>query len=569
MTVMFPQFVYRRNIAVINIKKIFTIALAGFFMACALFLNAPTASMQAGSNTIVFDRYDAAVRYTKIFTMNADGTNVTDLGRGTNPSWSGDGSKIAFVVGDGETSDVWTMNADCSNRQQLTQNFNSYAPSWSPDGSRIAFASYHENSADNLYLIDADGQNQVKLNIVNAELIGRYAPSWTPDSSKVIFLGEKVVNGLRRGDYYQADANNSGATTPITQLNNLFDRVPAAISPDGYKIVVEYDHDLQAFNIDGTGVPVNLTDGVLTLVDHPDYAPGGSKIIYTQGNMLTVMDANGANKVSLDVVGHDADWNPTAVIEVPTPTPTPTPAIEADVEVTATVSNSNVTIGSGVTFTITARNLGGDDATGVVLTSPFPTTLTLLNVQASQGSCSVANDQLDCQLGSIAANAQVLITLNANVNTIGFASIAPAVSAIENDPDTTNNSTSVGVTGVGPCAAPLTTTYEVVRSQWRRYDHLGQDELILTIRNRAGRSLDPRVIFVFDNLPQGVTIDPSVVAGYTQCSTPTGSPYLVAFAPNGREWKDMQTVSVRVLFNNPSRAGIPYDWRLYTGEVNP
>src|SRR5688500_18049 len=129
-----------KNFLRTTITTIAAVAFASF----ALFLNSQPASMQAGSNTIVFDRHDAAAGYTKIFTMNADGTNVTDLGRGFGPSWSPDGERIAFAYGDAETSDIWVMNSDGSNRQRITQNFNSYAPAWSPDGTRIAFSSYHQ-----------------------------------------------------------------------------------------------------------------------------------------------------------------------------------------------------------------------------------------------------------------------------------------------------------------------------------------------------------------------------------------------------------------------------------------
>jgi hypothetical protein len=87
---------------------------------------------------------------------------------------------------------------------------------------------------------------------------------------------------------------------------------------------------------------------------------------------------------------------------------------------------------------------------------------------------------------------------------------------------------------------------EVTKIQWRATTHLGQDELTLTLRNRAGHSLDPRVIVAFDDLPQGVTIDPSQIAGYTQCSSSAGKSVCCGFAPNEREWKDMQTVSFRV-----------------------
>ena len=548
----------------------FTLAAAFGFTVAALFLNSTSASMQTGANTIAFDRHDSAVGYTKVFTMNADGTNVQDLGRGFDPSWSSNGARIAYGYGGSETNDIWTMNADGTDKQRLTYNWQSYAPAWSPDGARVAFASWHE-SGDHIYLINIDGTNQQQLIHNAAGVVREYAPSWSSDGTKVVFLGEKVVNGLARYDYYAADASNSGQTTQLTFLNALFDRAAAAVSPDGAKIVIEYDHDLQAHSLDGSGTLVNLTDGSPSSVAYPDYAPNGSKIIYTLGTLMHVMKADGTERVNLDVVGRNADWNPTAVVAEPTPTetPTPTPAVEADIDVDASVSSSSVSVGGEVTFTIDVKNLGGDAATGVTLATAFPASLTLVDLQTSQGSCAIVSGQLECQLGNIAENGQATITLKANVNTIGFASMNFAGDAIEDDPDGSNNSHSVGVTGVGQCAAPVITPIEITRAQWRPNDQDGQDELILTIRNRSGQSLDPRLIFVFDNLPQGVSVDPSVVAGYTQCSTPQGSPYVVGYAPNEREWKPMQTVSVRVLFNNPSRAAIPYDWRLYSGDVNP
>jgi len=552
------------------IRGAFTLAAAMAFVFAALFLNSNSASMQSGSNTIVFDRHDSAVGYTKVFTMNADGTNVTDLGRGFDPVWSPDGTKIAYGNGGVEVNDIWIMDADGGNKHQITQNYLSYAPAWSPDGSKIAFASYHEGT-DHIYVMNADGSNQQKLIQNGAGVVREYAPSWSADGSKIVFLGNKVVNGLSRYDYFAADANNSGATTQLTFVNALFDIAPAAVAPDGSKLAAQYIHSIQTFSLDGSGTITNLIPGVLTNAFNPDYAPSGTKIVYTTNNRLWVMNADGTNPVNLDVIGDNADWNPTAVISVPTPTPTatPTPDIKADIDVDAKASVANVTVGGQVTYSVAVKNLGGDQATGVTLSSPFPASLTLANVQSSQGSCAVVSAQLDCQLGSIAANAQATITLTGSANSVGFIGLNFAGAAIETDPDLSNNSEAVNVTVLGPCATPITTPFEVTKIQWRRYDAFGQDELTLTLRNRAGRSLDPRVIVAFDDLPQGVTIDPSQISGYTQCSTPQGSPYVVGFAPNGQEWKDMQTVSFRVLFNNPTRGGIPYHWRFFTGQVNP
>ncbi|HEV8591348.1 MAG TPA: DUF11 domain-containing protein, partial [Pyrinomonadaceae bacterium] len=351
--------------------------------------------------------------------------------------------------------------------------------------------------------------------------------------------------------------------------NYVFNIDDAAVAPDGSRIVIDYQHDLQAALTDGT--LVNLTSNNSQTVSAPDYAPNGSKIIYHQGNYLAVMNADGSNAVSLDVVGDNPDWNPTAILAepTPTPTPTPTPAILADLAVKASSSPQIVTVGGQTIYTIGVSNNGSSAATGVQITGQLPQALTVTNFQPTQGSCSVINAQLNCQLGSVAVNASATITLTGTVDVIGYADAQFTAAAIENDPDTSNNSASAGVTATGPCSAPVTTPIEITREQWRRDERSAQDELILTIRNRADHNLDPRLIFVFDGLPQSVSIDPSVVAGYTQCAPPLGSPYVVSFAPNKKEWKPMQTVSVRVLFNNPSRGGIPFTWRLYSGDVNP
>ncbi|HKX84389.1 MAG TPA: hypothetical protein VJL58_09225, partial [Pyrinomonadaceae bacterium] len=365
-------------------RRSLLILFALFFAASAFVFDLQPAQMQAGSNTITFDRYDEAVQYTKIFTMNADGTNVTDLGRGFGPSWSGDGTKIAYGFGDAETSDVWTMDADGSNKQRLTQNWQSYAPAWSPDSLRVAFASTHDDA--HVYLIDADGTDQVRLNHTAAGVVREYAPSWSADGARVVFLGQKVVNGLARYDYYATDANNSGATTQLTFVNALFDHDAAAVHPDSSRIVVKYNHDLQAMLVDGSGLMINLTDGSPQAVEYPEYAPNGSKIIYTHGSMLHVMNADGTGRTSLDVVGDNADWNPTSILTGPTPTPTPT--ITADIVVQASVSNATPVIGSQVTFTSTVTNNGSSNASNAILTAQIPQSIVAGSAQSSQGACT-------------------------------------------------------------------------------------------------------------------------------------------------------------------------------------
>ena len=420
-----------------NLRGMLTLFFGALFVASALIFNSNTAQMQTGSNTIVFDRYDSAVNRTKVFVMNADGTNVTELAEGFDPSWSANGAKIAYADGTSEQYDIWTMNADGSEKTQLTENYRSYAPAWSPDGSRVAFVSDHEGS-NHVYVINSDGTNQQRISVTASEVVQEYAPAWSPDGSQVIFLAQKVVGGLGRNDYYAATGGGLGATTQLTYLDALLDIVPAAVSPDGSRLVFEYQHDLQAALLDGSNQMINLTNGSGGSADtEADYAPGGSKIIFSRAGTLTVMNADGSNIESLGIEGNYADWNPTAIIETPTPTPTvtPTPAITADLSVQANASASNVNVGQTVTYTASVQNGGANTATGVQLKSRF-SSLALASVQASQGSCALVGGGIDCELGSLAVNASATVTIVASPTTAGSISNQFTVSASENDPNT-------------------------------------------------------------------------------------------------------------------------------------
>ena len=127
-----------------------------------------------------------------IYTMNADGSNVkqltNELGYDGGPFWSYDGKKIVYRAQHPRTPEeiaeykdllskglirpgnleVWVMNADGSNKHQVTRNgAANFAPYWHPDGKRIIFAS---NLADpksgrdfDLYLINEDGNGLERI----------------------------------------------------------------------------------------------------------------------------------------------------------------------------------------------------------------------------------------------------------------------------------------------------------------------------------------------------------------------------------------------------------------------
>ena len=104
--------------------------------------------------------------------MNADGSNQTRLTNNPasadgSPSFSGDGSKIAFSSTrdglDGLNKEIYVMNADGSNQTRLTNNpASDDSPSFSGDGSKIAFSSTRDGTVE-IYVMNADGSNQTRL----------------------------------------------------------------------------------------------------------------------------------------------------------------------------------------------------------------------------------------------------------------------------------------------------------------------------------------------------------------------------------------------------------------------
>src|SRR5215831_17937505 len=68
-----------------------------------------------------------------ILQVTADGSSSV------RPSWSPDGTHIAFQTSEGNAYHVYTMAADGSDRQLVTQgNNDDRHPSWSPDGKTLA-----------------------------------------------------------------------------------------------------------------------------------------------------------------------------------------------------------------------------------------------------------------------------------------------------------------------------------------------------------------------------------------------------------------------------------------------
>jgi uncharacterized repeat protein (TIGR01451 family) len=138
---------------------------------------------------------------------------------------------------------------------------------------------------------------------------------------------------------------------------------------------------------------------------------------------------------------------------------------KADVQLDKSDAPDPVIAGSPLSYTLTVVNNGPSVATDVVLTDVLPASTTLVSVSAGQGTCGDAAAAVTCELGSLAAGANAIVTIVVTPNTASPALTNTAqIAAREPDPSSGNNhaTTVTLVHPAGGLAAEITPTPEAV-----------------------------------------------------------------------------------------------------------
>ena len=167
--------------------------------------------------------------------------------------WNHDGTKIVYVsdsahrtVEDLENGqlpqyDIYVMNADGSNKKQLTfaKPGEVYAdPSFSfTEPSKILYVYSNGSRNFDLYVMNADGSNKTLILKHNDEILSINDPMFSPDGSRIIFearLDEDGNHGIPVYNIFSIKPDGSDLKR-ITQNDGETDLLPQ-YSPDGKKI---------------------------------------------------------------------------------------------------------------------------------------------------------------------------------------------------------------------------------------------------------------------------------------------------------------------------------------------
>ena len=300
---------------------------------------APTA---AASDRLVFAS-DRGGSSTELYVVDVPPAGATPAGPlparqltsdGKNSFWpvvSPDSRWIAYVVEDTDPAkmppqrDIWLLSIDGQKRFNLTQNpASNIEPSWSPDGSQIAFASTR-NGELSIWIQDVApilaGQAPAPRKLVD---VGNN-PVWSPDGTQIAYLAAEDGgnftqlytikpdgSGQRQLTAHSSDASGSGILVPAWQPDGRWMLVPMYFGPNCQLVLLP---------VEGTTAPIPDKDlRVVTpgeeYAETPAWEADGRWVAFRAGRdpnasiALMDMQSGEVRRIAPQLAGMTPAWSP-------------------------------------------------------------------------------------------------------------------------------------------------------------------------------------------------------------------------------------------------------------------
>lgn len=269
-----------------------------------------TGTRGAFATRVAYVNENRGARDYRLEIADADGEAVQVAVRSNepiiSPSWSPDGSKVAYVSFEQRKPVIYVQNLVTGGRKVVVNEKGSNsAPSWSPDGSKLAVA-LSKDGHTQVYSVNADGGGLRRLsnsNGIDTE------PQYSADGQTIYFTSDRSG-----GPQIYKMSSNGGNATRVTFHGSY--NISPRVSSDGKTLAWVSQRDggysLYAMNL-ANGQELRLADGAT----EPSFSPNGKYIMYatkTGGRTsLAVVSVDGRVKQRLTTQAgniREPNWGP-------------------------------------------------------------------------------------------------------------------------------------------------------------------------------------------------------------------------------------------------------------------
>ena len=233
------------------------------------------------------------------------------------PDVSPDGRRVVFARYDGTAIELAVLELDSGAVEMLTdEGAVNTDPRWSPDGSRIAFVSTRDTGRFKVYVgaWEDDGFVATQLVADRKSSTPRYyysvydhelSPAWTPDGEHLLVVANPETP-YGTGDLWLYPVAGGGEPVLVRREETSWKAQPD-VAPDGRRIAYasylgRQWHQLWVHRIGTNAEPFPLTYGVFDVWD-PRWSPDGERIAYAVnegGNTsLRIQDFVGGRQTDL------------------------------------------------------------------------------------------------------------------------------------------------------------------------------------------------------------------------------------------------------------------------------